>query len=837
MERWSEQAARLERTLRERLLSANEFAEAIDDLTAGHDAPVTSIHVQITQQGDFPTLAFGLPPEEPDSLETPQLDSLGRATARVSLRFSERTDPESRQEARDVLSRVVKAWWRGQNRDEKGKILSAQYPDLQRALEDTVALWAGSEPVAVFFADIDHFKLVNDYRTEQEGDRLIAKLAAILLRHAHPTAIVIHRSGDEFLVISPSPDPGVTVVQAARLRSTAERELLSGEEPFDGAEQLGLSVGVAIVADPRTTYADLEARADRALKPGGEKRRGRVSVELANGAQVPQSIPADDVYFRHAATALALSSLANSAPFANAWLDAVSTAMFEGVTAGRQTSDVFAETMEMVRPEWDSSVLMAFLPCRDTVYGDTLLSPLDAILACAHGIGRAAIHQGGGQHTLRYTPDGSWAEIVGPDGLVGPTVGELSGETFELSIAPLEASVSEPIDAHRALLVSLGADPLPLPHELFYETVYVDDRPTAGGGLPDLWQAALARVVAAAARNPNVARIVVVGNAEFGVETLAELNAAARWTTEPETVDRLAAKIAMPTTPIRRVGSRIGGRVVHASNLEEAVSPLISDLQEAGPLLPLVPPDPESAPPRLTRRLEIDEYSLGPEAGCRVPTASVAYPIALDVVRQTETAAVRDQSGREVRELIDFRVHLTTPTVDPVPRFHADELPRLDRYFETEFCNPDGLFRRGLEAHNQFERVIDHVTEVVQRRGYTSRRALLVVPHIPEEGRALAPLGLVSVRTIARPAPGGTALDYSFTWRTVEALVGLPYSLYGSIRFAEYMTQLVRVRLGIGSTAGSVRMGEVSYIAHSLHLFLDEYAERIARRIVSDDTA
>jgi len=95
----------------------------------------------------------------------------------------------------------------------------------------------------------------------------------------------------------------------------------------------------------------------------------------------------------------------------------------------------------------------------------------------------------------------------------------------------------------------------------------------------------------------------------------------------------------------------------------------------------------------------------------------------------------------------------------------------------------------------------------------------------------------VSVRLIPRASSdaGGTTIDYSFTWRTVEALVGLPYSLYGSIRFAEYLTDEVR-ELVHPKYQRSLRMGRLSYIAHSLHIFLDEYHQKIARRVVNDDT-
>ena len=76
-------------------------------------------------------------------------------------------------------------------------------------------------------------------------------------------------------------------------------------------------------------------------------------------------------------------------------------------------------------------------------------------------------------------------------------------------------------------------------------------------------------------------------------------------------------------------------------------------------------------------------------------------------------------------------------------------------------------------------------------------------------------------------------LHYSFTWRTVEALVGFPYSIYGSVGYAEYLTGLIRKEVG-PDAARNVETGELSYIAHSLHIFKDDYGQNIARRIVDD---
>jgi hypothetical protein len=99
-------------------------------------------------------------------------------------------------------------------------------------------------------------------------------------------------------------------------------------------------------------------------------------------------------------------------------------------------------------------------------------------------------------------------------------------------------------------------------------------------------------------------------------------------------------------------------------------------------------------------------------------------------------------------------------------------------------------------------------------------------------GDDVAPLGLVCVRVVPRISATKLRFDFSFVWRTVEVLVGFPYSLYGSVKFSEHLTSLLRKNLP--TDGNPIEMGEVSYTAQSLHMFTDEYGQIIARRIVNN---
>jgi diguanylate cyclase (GGDEF)-like protein len=836
--------------LNSRAWSQAEFEHAIEQMLAEIDSPLDAVMVSIEQSEPMPAITIGAPGQgKAQHISTVRLDKLGRFTAMISLWFKPETTAEEEQPAVVAIPELVLAYWRGDERDQRGKILSGQFAGLQRALEATTQYWTAQGPVALLFADIDRFKAWNDTFGMQDGDRLIARLSALLVHHAPADAVVVHRTGDEFVIVLPRSDLSVAVVEAMALRETVERKLLEPEPPLPmKGTRIGLSIGVAgLPQGSLFSYSSLETQADRALKPAGEeKRRGRVSVETSLGSDtaVVSSSPSTDT--SGLATCLVLSQFDVATPFGNTWLNVLSLRAREltkDATDVSGLSSALSRLVNLVDPMIHADVHQALVPAQSGLNGLLALSPLEVVLAISHGLGCSLIAddtQIGDGWTLHYADKGAAASIVQhATGAVLISLGDNPTVLESIPIAPTTDSHHQVIDSHRALLISIGTNRLKLPRQLFAEIVYVDDRPTRGGGLPDFWEAAIAQVITALVCHPNISLVLATGERTHGIETLTRLEQAAAWS-HPETVDDLAYKLGHATAPIRMASERIAGRVTHVQNSSTAIRLVLEQFRTGIPLKAVPTGDVAIEPPRehpLRRTLRVEKLGLGLEGGCQVGTAYEAFPIALELVRQTEQTPMRDQAGRPFKELVDFRISLRTPTREPIPRFHRKERKSLENYFEQQFINPTGLFRKQLNLHDQLELVIEHVVQTVPQRTFTSRRALLVVPHIPVVGEELSPLGLVSVRIIPYSSETGSiTLDYSFTWRTVEALVGLPYSLYASIRFAEYLTEQIRSRLAPREQRALV-MRRLSYIAHSLHIFLDNYAESIARRIVNDETS
>jgi diguanylate cyclase (GGDEF)-like protein len=130
-------------------------------------------------------------------------------------------------------------------------------------LEHTIerARRSGGARPAVMFLDLDRFKLVNDTLGHQAGDALLVEVARRLREVMRASDTLARLGGDEFVVLCEAAGEQGLAQVAARVRAVFE-------EPFviDGKEaDVGVSIGVAAVADGETTADTLLSEADAAM--------------------------------------------------------------------------------------------------------------------------------------------------------------------------------------------------------------------------------------------------------------------------------------------------------------------------------------------------------------------------------------------------------------------------------------------------------------------------------------------------------------------------------------------------------------------------------------------
>jgi diguanylate cyclase (GGDEF)-like protein len=129
--------------------------------------------------------------------------------------------------------------------------------------------------ISLAMIDIDHFKSYNDAYGHIAGDRVLARIAAIIREECRVTDIPARFGGEEFAILFPKSDREMSVDIAERLRQIIEAE------PFDHERRqpegaLTVSIGLATWPDDADDWYSLINHADQALYAAKNFGRNRV---------------------------------------------------------------------------------------------------------------------------------------------------------------------------------------------------------------------------------------------------------------------------------------------------------------------------------------------------------------------------------------------------------------------------------------------------------------------------------------------------------------------------------------------------------------------------------
>ena len=134
------------------------------------------------------------------------------------------------------------------------------------------------EPLTLMFADLDHFKRVNDCYGHQVGDRVLHAVAQAIAATLRKTDHVCRYGGEEFALILPDCDPVLALEVAERIRRSVAAMTIDGDGGV--AVPVSLSVGLTCWAEPDAEVAGLAerlvGRADQAVYRAKSAGRNRV---------------------------------------------------------------------------------------------------------------------------------------------------------------------------------------------------------------------------------------------------------------------------------------------------------------------------------------------------------------------------------------------------------------------------------------------------------------------------------------------------------------------------------------------------------------------------------
>ena len=124
--------------------------------------------------------------------------------------------------------------------------------------------------LALFYADLDGFKTINDTLGHAAGDQLLQVLSARLVQALRRSDLAVRLGGDEFMVVAPE------IARAEDCVAMAQKLLLQIAQPVQLGEEtvnVTASIGIALFPDNADHAADLIMAADSAMYAA--KARGR----------------------------------------------------------------------------------------------------------------------------------------------------------------------------------------------------------------------------------------------------------------------------------------------------------------------------------------------------------------------------------------------------------------------------------------------------------------------------------------------------------------------------------------------------------------------------------
>lgn len=844
----------------ERLLTDREFREGIETLLNGPASAGYALRVTIKSVDNDSEVALyqsvHVPAVEPNETR----DLTGEESA-VRCRCDVwRVGQGSRANLNDLISRLESLVDHWRSRDPKTMLPNLSHPGTPERFVRFAQAAASAPIVAVLHTDLDHFKKVNDALGEPGGDRVLREFSDRFRKAFSQMGVVVRTGGEEFSAILQADSFGqlLRAVEEFRLQmETQHFEALGrsntcsiGLSVYPDGERVSDATGKdEILSDARTAEvrAKSEGRNRIALvgpRPEEIQARTTSREDLVMAALRARSlVPSEKAGVAGELVAAIVEAIEEKLKGGS--LDALPTAVAEtkdtfGLLIGEYSSADGRPpaTLGIISSlDWASCVARAAL--KSTFDYQSPLKPTDRLALEVDGTGALSLAIEGFASVPLYcnvvVEQALRAEIGRP---VYRDDGVPDGGVARQFDGDLDATGHDPLSP--VLLMPIGDDAKTIAEELrpvVAGIVGIDDRPVRGGGLPDFWQSNLSRVIRLCLANPNISRIVAMGDASTARHTIERLDKSGAGSLD---IPELQHWLSMPPERLQAFADRgISVETVAAARpaVVEAVSAAVADLQ-ALDFSTRIAFDPSKE--RVRRRLKIpapdQSHRLVITDGLRVATLADAYPEAVQLIRSASNTADYDEGTRgSFRELSGFKIVLTNPLQEMTPDYWSQDQTLLDEYYRDNFTGTAGLFGNRLNRPfkdgevSMLDFAVAQTADALIQRLPTRRINLPIVPEALEQ-----PLGLSTIQVMPRCRSNEQKLDLLWVWRTVDALVGFPFSAYGSICGSRDFLELVKAELSNRGEKSSVALGELTYIALSFHMYLHDGDFEIARTIVQD---
>ncbi len=142
--------------------------------------------------------------------------------------------------------------------------------------------------LAIYFIDLDGFKLINDIYGHSAGDEILRAVGSRLLAAVRHSDTVARLAGDEFTIITEN------ITDAVEINSIAEKITKCFETPFTAlgeSIEVSASVGISVYPEDGEDLTNLLKRADEAMyKAKAEGRNGFYRLSEGKEERLPRAM-------------------------------------------------------------------------------------------------------------------------------------------------------------------------------------------------------------------------------------------------------------------------------------------------------------------------------------------------------------------------------------------------------------------------------------------------------------------------------------------------------------------------------------------------------------------
>jgi diguanylate cyclase (GGDEF)-like protein/PAS domain S-box-containing protein len=155
--------------------------------------------------------------------------------------------------------------------------------EFERRLQRVLGTSDARDPHALFYLDLDQFKVVNDTCGHIAGDELLRQIATVLDAQTRKRDTLARLGGDEFgVLLEHCPPEQALRIARGLVQAVQDFHFVWENKPYT----IGVSIGLVSIPEGGDTLAEVLSAADRACYAAKDKGRNRVHVYEASDEEL-----------------------------------------------------------------------------------------------------------------------------------------------------------------------------------------------------------------------------------------------------------------------------------------------------------------------------------------------------------------------------------------------------------------------------------------------------------------------------------------------------------------------------------------------------------------------